>query len=85
MAGTLESSGANGAKIPASPCKDYGYNGLTANASASPRLRGTQASNGANPSSDKGASLVNAVDVSADTTMIAVPEGGTVESNGANG
>lgn len=82
--GTLESSGANGAKIPAGNCRDLGYTSITDNASTSPRLRGSLDSNGINKTGDKGASLVSAIDTSADTKIEPFPEG-TVESSGANG
>lgn len=81
---TLEGNGPNKAWKKDSNCRDLGFTSITDNTSTSPPLRGSVASNGLNKSGDKGASLVNAVDPSADTTMEPFPEG-TVESGGLNG
>ena len=81
---TLESDGLNKGVRKDSNCRDLGFTSITDNASTSPSLRGSLDSNGPNKAGDKGASLVNAVDPSADTTMEAVPEG-TLESGGING
>jgi hypothetical protein len=58
---------------------------MGANASTSPPLRGSVASNGLNKTGDKGASLTNQVNPSNDTDILGVPSEGTLESGGING
>ena len=79
LSGTLESSGANGGKIPSGYCRDLGFTSITDNASTTPSTSSKASNPGRIP-----APLVNAVDTSADTKMEPFPEG-TVEGGGING
>lgn len=84
ISGTLEGTGPNKAGTTSAACRDYGYNGITANATTSPPLRGTVESNGINKSGTMGATLTSAIDGNADTMAMAVPAAGTIEDGGPN-
>lgn len=78
--GTLEGTGPNKLGTTSTPCRDLGYTSITDNASTSPSTTRPKASNPNNIASP----LVNMVNTSSDTDVMAFPEG-TLESGGANG
>jgi hypothetical protein len=78
--GTLEGQGPNKGWKKDSNCRDLGFTSMTDNAATSANTTTPKSSNPAGIASP----LVNMVNTSEDTSMVAVPEG-TVESQGANG
>ena len=83
ISGTLEGTGPNKGGTTTATAKDFGFSGRGGQHTASPPLRGSVESNGANKMGDMNAKLVSAVDASSDVTMYPFPEG-TVEDGGPN-
>jgi hypothetical protein len=67
--------------MPGGACRELGFTSITDNIKTSPKTQLPKVSNPKVAPSP----LVNMVDSSADTSVMEVPMGGTIESGGING